>query len=865
MSLSLLPSNDLIICRLVKAMYDATPGYTYLSNFKSYAADNGIDATANALADSAGFTAQNFKSTLLTNLGLADNADAGAYVDSQIASGASFGAVALASVNALATLTFTAGSALATAQATLNADVTRGLTYSLDASNTTTDLAELRAADDETGKAFVLTALTDSVTGTALGDTVTGAAGTLTSGDRIELGDGVDSLTATIGGSVTPASLTGVDTVNITATAAATVDFKNATGITSLEATGSAGNVVYDNVTTLANVVLRSATGTTDIKFKDSLLTGSDDTLNLSLDGVAGVVTIGGETDTDGDYETLIIATSGGASDLGTGAGLGADAKTLTITGAADLDLGSTASFGKLETLNAGDATGDLTIVLANRAAASETAVSFTTGAGEDTLDIGALVAAQRGDTTVNLGAADDILDIGAVRDTDTGSSYDGGDGEDTLIITTTALTAADKLRLSNFEILQIESSVTQDADNFAGTIFQTGAAALTLVIDDLADDSVVNLNHSSASVTINRKTDTASDAVVVNIGGTAGGLTASALVFDTDYETVTINSQGTAANTITAVSTNTVGNMTFTGATNLTVSDTSNISGVVDFTESTGDNTVSVTPTAAQTINFGSGDDTLTASGLLATGVTQTIRGGAGDDSLTAGAVITTGNLVLNGEAGSDTINTAALVGAAGPVISTASVNGGADIDFITLDPDTNTGQVLQDVVTTAVATADMDRIVGFTTAVDDVDFNGTLLNGSNSTVVKADDTTLAAAIVEDADATVFYVTTNLAGTAASTLTTLADATTSSTVTTAAAAFEAAFVDAIGDTAITGLDTAVSGTETVLLAYDNGVDSVLMYFTNSDTGTANTITVDEIEIVAVFDATATLAAGDVI
>jgi len=273
----------------------------------------------------------------------------------------------------------------------------------------------------------------------------------------------------------------------------------------------------------------------------------------------------------------------------------------------------------------------------------------------------------------------------------------------------------------------------------------------------------------------------------------------------------------------------------------------------------------VSVTPTAAQTINFGSGDDTLTASGLLATGVTQTIRGGAGDDSLTAGAVITTGNLVLNGEAGSDTINTAALVGAAGPVISTASVNGGADIDFITLDPDTNTGQVLQDVVTTAVATADMDRIVGFTTAVDDVDFNGTLLNGSNSTVVKADDTTLAAAIVEDADATVFYVTTNLAGTAASTLTTLADATTSSTVTTAAAAFEAAFVDAIGDTAITGLDTAVSGTETVLLAYDNGVDSVLMYFTNSDTGTANTITVDEIEIVAVFDATATLAAGDVI
>ncbi|HAB38305.1 MAG TPA: hypothetical protein DCE52_09990 [Rhodobacteraceae bacterium] len=159
----------------------------------------------------------------------------------------------------------------------------------------------------------------------------------------------------------------------------------------------------------------------------------------------------------------------------------------------------------------------------------------------------------------------------------------------------------------------------------------------------------------------------------------------------------------------------------------------------------------------------------------------------------------------------------------------------------------------------------ADMDVVVGFTTAIDDVDYNGALLNGANSTVVKADDTTLAAAIVEDADATVFYVTTNLAGTASTSLTALANATSASDIPTLQAAFETAFVDAIGSTAITGLDGAIGDGESVLLAYDNGTDSVLMRFTNSDTSAANTITAAELEIVAVFDATATLQAGDVI
>ena len=428
-------------------------------------------------------------------------------------------------------------------------------------------------------------------------------------------------------------------------------------------------------------------------------------------------------------------------------------------------------------------------------------------------------------------------------------------------------MVAAENSQISGFEILNQETNaITQDADNFAGTIFGTGNAAVNAyTLGDLADDSTLNVNHTmTGNLTGTIKTDTATDAVTVNIGGTAGAITLAGLVLSTTYETVTVNSQGTAANVLTAVATNVINNMSFTGSTAITVSSTNNITGMVDFTASTANNTVTVTDTIAQTITFGAGNDTLTASGLLATGVTQTINGGAGTDTLTAGIIITSGNLVLNGGAGVDTINTVAMVGGAAE-ISTAVVDGGAGIDFITLDPNTTASQVLQDVDSTVATSADMDVIVGFTTAIDDVDYNGTLLNGANTTVVKADDATLAAAIVEDADATVFYVTTDLIGSAGTVLTNLANVTTTTSNAALQSTFEAAFVTVIGGTAITGLDTAVGTGETVLLAYDNGTDSVLMKFTNSDTGTANTITAAELELVAVFDATATLAAGDVI
>jgi len=398
---------------------------------------------------------------------------------------------------------------------------------------------------------------------------------------------------------------------------------------------------------------------------------------------------------------------------------------------------------------------------------------------------------------------------------------------------------------------------LTQDADNFTGTTFETGAAIATMSVDDLANGSTINIKHAVAtSLTASLKTDTAADTLTVNIGGTAGGLTLAALIADTTYETITINSQGTAANTLTAISTNVIDNMVFTGSTGLTLSSADNVTGVLDFTAMTGDVTVTVTDTTAQTLSLGSGDDTVT-SGVVAS-ATQIINLGAGDDSFTAGAITTAGVLTINGEAGSDTITVAAMTGAT--TASSATIDGGAGVDFITLD--TVAGNSV-DVKSTATGVADADEITGFTTAVDDFDYNGTVLNESATTITAVSGTTLAAGLAADADATVYIVSTAFTGQTATDMAALVAESTAAGIATDYATFEATLALALGT--ITGLDATLSASETVLLNVDDGTNSVVLRVTNTDTSTANTLTAAELDLVAVMVAADDLVVGDFI
>jgi hypothetical protein len=710
-----------------------------------------------------------------------------------------------------------------------------------------------------------LTIWNDTVVGTTGDDTVTGlridTIQTFNSGDSITLGDGIDNLSATLNeGTVTPAAITGVENVMFVALGPATIDFDNVSGVTSLISRGSSATLVVDDIQEIpTSISVNNNTATQTFIFKDTALSGNTDELTLELDGVGGVVNVGSELDGDGDIEIFMIVASDGASDLGVGNGFGAGAITITVNATSDLDLGSTAQFIASTNFDASDSTAAVTAVFAAKTTASETAVTIKGGAGADKFDIGTFTAEENfGDLIVDMGDGNDTLDLGATADTDTGSSIKGGSGDaDILIISGSALTAEVNSQISEFEILNIETTgLTQDADNFGGTIFGTAAAIAEMRIDNLAGGSIININHDIAtSLTANLKTDTPSDAITINIGGTSGNVTLTSLVPSTQYETVTINSQGTAENTLSAVGA-VINNMTFTGDTAITVSSTDNIVGVVDFTNSNKNNTVTVTDTTAQTISFGSGDDTIT-TGVVASS-TQIINGGSGNDTISAGVITTAGVLELNGEAGSDIISVAAMTGAA--TASSATINGGTGVDFITLD--SNLGNSV-DVVSTATTLADSDKITGFTTVIDNFDYNGIVLNDTATTITVVSGATLSDGIAADSDATAFIVTTPLTDAAAADMVTLVTETTVSAITSQYATFEVSLAAALGT--IDGLDTALSASETVLLNIDDGSNSVVLKVTNTDKTTANTLIAAELDLVAIMVGADDLVPGDFI
>ena len=52
MGLTLVATTDTQIIRVVEALYKQTPGYTFLTNFRTFVTENSIDALANSLASS---------------------------------------------------------------------------------------------------------------------------------------------------------------------------------------------------------------------------------------------------------------------------------------------------------------------------------------------------------------------------------------------------------------------------------------------------------------------------------------------------------------------------------------------------------------------------------------------------------------------------------------------------------------------------------------------------------------------------------------------------------------------------------------------------------------------------------------------
>lgn len=229
--------------------------------------------------------------------------------------------------------------------------------------------------------------------------------------------------------------------------------------------------------------------------------------------------------------------------------------------------------------------------------------------------------------------------------------------GIEILDITTQTSTAATKADLVSFSAANFGSTLT--TVNFTTRDSLGGADSTdTLTAAKANAGTVFNIQNSAGTLTISDINGTAgtSDAFTVNLAGgvTLAGVTGNAQIVDV----LNINSNGSSANTITAISTlSTNATINIAGTQALTVTNALTAAlgtGIVNAAAATGALKLS-TGNFAATVVGGAGNDSITG-GSSATSLT----GGAGNDTLTGGAAVDTitggtGTDSLTGGAGND------------------------------------------------------------------------------------------------------------------------------------------------------------------------------------------------------------------
>lgn len=543
----------------------------------------------------------------------------------------------------------------------------------------------------------VLTTEGDTLTGNTFNAPLKNLSGqanveTLNSTDKLT-GTGTNpTLTAvlnSIGNPLSP-TLTGVETIKVTAigTAAATLNLVNSSAEKTLINDASTQQLTFKNVdlTKDTKVVANQTTFATTVNFKD--LSSTTDTVTVELNNAAAGVALVGETGAVGSIETVNVVANGDilfASGFVGGGALGTTT-TINLTGGASVNtLALTVG-----TFDASKATGNITTALAGGTQ------TFSTGTGADFVRVDAL-----GTSKISTGAGNDRVFMGTFLDAK--DTLDGGDGRDTLQVTTGL--GASKLAVANFEVLRIADLSTAGTGLGSGVAVNGGAYDLSLLDGSKIDtvqvgfttgtttiknllsgnkialqgeqgfnsvgrgvgDVVVEVKDAAATVpdTLNIDIGRVASAGTAtgNIEGTAA-LTVNSLTAN-DVENFNINSAGSnSANTINALAGSALTKLVITGDDALTIGGTTGGTTLVSVDASgfqgalkaafgpgagsgTGANQIT-----GVVINTGSGADDITAGNRI-----DRVNLGDGNDTYSSdnfpnigGDIITTGN-------GSDTI----------------------------------------------------------------------------------------------------------------------------------------------------------------------------------------------------------------
>ena len=588
------------------------------------------------------------------------------------------------------------------------------MTLSVAGQTASTTVNDTSVTPPPANQVHTLTAAANTVTDNAGNGTFVGLPTTLSVGDVLDGGEGTDtvSLTANLTAAASSAGFTttSVENFNISAAdgnaAAAhvlTINMLNSSPTTvtiSGASSATQDSVTLDNVDSSSQLTL-SGLANTDVNYNydAAWLAGTGDAATLTVSGVTSGAT-GDATVTFGaGLETLNIVSSGTASTLGDVANPGS---TVNVSGDAKLTVRAALAAG-VTTLNAAGSTGGISITTGNPADSGADAAgidqfdqTITGSSGADTLNVAAINAGD--EVSVSAGAGNDSVTIGdaleAAAAATVGDKIDGGDGTDTLVMTTAlaqGATTTTHTGVSNFEALQISDAHT------GGTITvvnaQAGLSTVTLadstnsfsggngVITYAAGASTLNLvmPGTGGALTLNDTGTAITDSITINNASTAASpqdVFAGQALTVNGIETVTFNasvtgdvSQDFGAITMTSdVATGAVDTINFAGADRVTVqavtADVINASGLTAAQTGTtfnmGANAVGVT-----TITGSAGAD------ILLGDAASTINGGAGNDAITGG----TGNDTLNGDAGNDIIVTDTGVDI---------INGGAGNDVI-------------------------------------------------------------------------------------------------------------------------------------------------------------------------------------
>lgn len=420
--------------------------------------------------------------------------------------------------------------------------------------------------------------------------------------------------------------------------------------------------------------------------------------LTLNLDAVTGGVITDAEAtslvvNAAGTKSSGVTLTTAKATSVTVNAGVAttiadvniAAATALNVTGAGKTTVSATSTVTALSTIDASGSTGGLVVT-----PAIGTSVTFTGGAGADSVKIGATTKA------INLGAGDDTVILNAVAALG-GGSVAGGDGVDTLEFNTfaNAVTASGATTfaptVTGFEKLKLSgangtAAAAVDLDNLNGIKDVTFSAqnTETISLNNLGDAGTVRILSSQTAgkaLTITEKYNTATD--VLNLVLQKDTALATTEVVAANIETVnlTLTESDVAADGL-AATINHAATLTIAGATSLIATGNAGanlgtITGTkltnIDFSGvTTTGTTVTFTTdalTAASTIVGSKGANTITASAttkavtytgadkvdtiVIANGKDNVVTLGGGNDSYTGG----TGNETINAGAGDDAI----------------------------------------------------------------------------------------------------------------------------------------------------------------------------------------------------------------